>query len=342
MNEIIRDVPILPGSNRLNEVQEESFERLQNMTLGQIEEEMTFPRWSFSPNDLSGLAIRYVDLRAPDESDSKKAVINLFPFGNDYTPAMHIRAKLLQDSLPEDTRLILFPNNTHDERFYSFNRLGQNDAAEELGHMMLKACKRLGVEEVAIVGYSQGASVGANVLRSAQNYDIDTRAAYLGDPADVTDRTPKELKRAFVAGGLSAVNALNQAINDSGIPALTEAQLSGGGIDRIRQLIRFAGLSKIAKVRENQLLHESMSEDRFIGNVVSAVESGTIDRQGMSVVRMGDSLVCPPVLEEDMEFEGLGDLLTVVEGYGHEGGDNVLDNAVRASKVIAGSDFYKN
>ncbi|MFO0920507.1 MAG: hypothetical protein U0451_02435 [Candidatus Saccharimonadales bacterium] len=332
----------MPGSDRLNDEQAESFERLQNMTLGQIEEEMPSPRWSFYPEYADGLSIRYVDLRAPDEGSSKKAVLNLFPFGNEYTPAMHIRAKLLQETLPEDTRLLLFPNNT-DERFYSFNRLGQNDAIDELGNMVLAACTRLGVEEVSVVGYSQGASVGASILRQAYNYDIDTKAAYLGDPADVVNRTPKELKKAFVAGGLSAISALNRAINDSGIPALTEAQLSGGGIDRVRQLIRFAGLNKVAKVHENELLHESMARDSFVDNIVVAVHDveGTIDRRDVSVVRMGDSLVCTEDLEQDMESKGLTESLTVVEGYGHEGGDNVLDSAVRASQVIAGSDFYK-
>jgi pimeloyl-ACP methyl ester carboxylesterase len=344
MSEILTEKPymaseIVSGETYIDDVVPELVERLQSTTLDDFEKQMVNPRLvRFTQDSIPQL--RFVDLRSEDEGFAKKAVVLPLPFGNPYSPAMHIRAKAVQDLLPEDTRVLVFPNNTRKEANYSFEFLEQHDAVETLGHLILKTCARLKLEEIVVSGYSQGASVGASILRDAPNYDINVATAILGDPADVEQRTPKQLRKAFMGTSLSD---LNGAINDSAIPALSEAQLSRGGFDSVRQLMRFAGVYFDSRIAENVALHESMTSDRFVPNIADAVSAnkGTLDAKNLHVVRMGLSKIATAALDEQMsEDPALAGRLTVVEGYGHEGGDNVFDWAIRMRDAVKKSGFY--
>ncbi len=277
--------------------------------------------------------LRVIDLRASNEADSSKAVVLPLPWGNDYSAAMHIRARALQEYLPEDIRLLVVPNNTDKDRYYE---LHENSApVKELGHMILAGCEFMEIEEIAIAGYSQGATVGASMLSESGSFDVNVEAAYLGDPANVVSRTAKQLKKAFVGEGLGE---LNQAINDSGLPALSEAQHSRGGLDSVKQILGLRNVLASSKVKENVMLHEGMTGNDFLMNIHSAINQG-FDPKGLIVAKMEKSGICTQQLVVDMVRTGLTKYLDVIQGYNHGGGDNVIDNALRARYAFQSGGF---
>ncbi|MCA9332742.1 hypothetical protein KDA00_02615 [Candidatus Saccharibacteria bacterium] len=282
-------------------------------------------------------ATKLVDLRGKNEGDSSRAIVVPLPFGNPYSEAMDIRVRAIQAFMPEDTRILVFPNNTTKETYYSFDKNKQNDGLEELSHHVLRACKVLRVSEVAIAGYSQGASLGPQLMMDAESYDIGVTAAYLGDPANVVQRTPGKLKREFIGTGMGN---LNRAINDSGIQALSEAQHSRGGFDTLRQLATIPSVAKSGSVFENVALHEAMTNGNFAFEIDAIINNGFDPRQ-ITIARMADSKVCRPELEADIATIGQEGSLQIVKGYGHEGGDNVIDNALRIRAAFERAGFWQ-
>ncbi len=344
MSEVITEKPfiaeeILSGQVYVDEVVPDVIKRLQDTSLSDYKNQMVNPRFAgFTHEQVT--QVRFVDLRSVDEGSAKKAVVFPLPEGRSYSPEMHIRAKAIQELLPEDTRLIVIPNNTRRESYYSFGFLGQNDAVETLGHLILETCSRLKLEDIVVTGYEQGASVSANIINDAANYDINISSVILGDPVDVEERTPKQLKEALWG---SSLGNLNEAINDCGIPALSEAQCSRRGLDAYKQIFKFFGVHLDSRVAENVSLHESMTNDNFVDNLHNAVSKNNrkIEPANLHVVRMELSKIATEVLDIQMlEDPLLSDCLTVVEGYGHEGGDNVIDWALRVRKAVQGSNFY--
>ncbi len=324
---------------RMSDADMAKHEEFAGITLDQFIDDMPNPRTVITIRNTNSFDLRAVDLRASDEGSSNKAVVLPLPWGNGYSPSMYIRARAVQAFLPEATRLVMFPNNVRGEEYYSFDDHKQSDGVELLGHHILTACRVMGIEEVAIAGYSQGASVGASIMKEADRYGVDVKTAFLGDPPDTVDRTPKELKKAFMGSGLGK---LNQAINESGISALSQAQLSRGGLDTPRQLLRFAGVGLNSRIPENRRLHESMANDRFVGNIVEALDGsfGDEPEKALVVARMALSKVCTVDLKTTMIDAGLVSRLQSVDYYGHEGGDNVVDFALRFRDAVADSKLY--
>lgn len=294
--------------------------------------------------------IRFVDIRSDDESNPAEAIVMPLPFGNGYAPAMHIRALAMQGLLNEPKRVLMFPNNDHKNAWYEMpneHTLAQYithennpltmSTRELLSETIIRAVDRLGVGQVDIVGYSQGATIGATVLARSANH-LDTTSAMLGEPANVESRTPKQLQKDFQGDGFKALNALNQAINDSAIPALTEAQHSSSGlITLIRQLSTLAKFGISSKLATNKQLHNAMTGEDFVDDLVRAESIGNLpDSRHMLIARMATSLICTPNLDERLNESGLSEHLEVIEGYGHEGGDNVILHALMARSAIEG------
>ena len=284
------------------------------------------------------MAIRAVDL-LPAEAEPKRAIVLPMSFGNGYNPSNHIRARAIQRFMPEDTRLVIFPNNTKQLETYNFK--GNKDPIEQLGVLILRACNELGIEEIAISGYSQAASVGAVMLSRAENYDIAVGAASLGDPANVVERTKKELKEDFVGKNLSVqwqnLQDLNRAINNSGIPALSETQHSRGGLDAVRQLIMFAGVNGNAKILANDQLYMAMTHDTFGDYIAEAVASG-IDPSLITVSAAENSKISKGVV-----IDALNNNTNVrrIPGYGHEACDNIIDLALGERIAFTRAGFYQ-
>lgn len=287
---------------------------------------------------------RFLRLRDENEGQSSKAVAVYYPFANGNSPQMLIRAMVQQALMPEDTQLIIFPNNTRSEKYqtpYDLCGAHPTSSIDQLAKRSLRAIEALGIEELAISGDSQGASVGAAVLKlSTDVVDIPGGSASLRDSGNMFSRKPGKLTKAFRKTG---TGNLNRAINDSGIPALSEAQLSRGGTESVLQILRFVKFGLIdSRDPNNQVLHRDMARGGFVPTLEEAHDN---IGQGTHVTLYERSLISRDKTEEFMLRRVLGDNggeFQIIPGYGHEGGDNVVLSALLARRAFIAGGFFND
>lgn len=346
MSEVILEAPrIMNGELTGKEIFfpeiRERVDCLQQETLESFQQDMIAPT-SLVSKVAKGY-MRLVDFKDDIEVAPQNAVVALMPFGNPYNESIHIRADAISRLLPAHTRLLLFPNNSINDRYYTFDsKDSQHDALDTLSNYILEACVRLGVNNVLLAGYSQGASVGAKLASNAPGYDINVAGMVLGDPANVRSRSTSELRKDFTSTGISQ---LNRAINDSGIDSLSKAQHSRGGLDSIAQLALLAKAGMSSLIKENKELHEAMAGDSFVNDIeFASSQYSDLNSDRLQIVRMHLSRIALPNLVADIKNStSLGPLkLYEVIDYGHEGGDNVIDWALRTRQVAVASDFVNS
>lgn len=276
----------------------------------------------------------------PDEFDSKHAVFVLNPFGNGHEPHMDIRHRLMQAVATPHAQVVAFPNNTAQKRYYSLTQqdlaiVAEGDATP-LAESIHATAEEMGLESIYLITYSQGTFVGTALLRLAQQRGvIQIDKALIAEPTNVIDRTPAELKRAFMKTGLSP---LIRAVRDSGIPALTEAQAMRGPRDWLRLGRGLLGVHSGSKIPENNALHAGMTHrniTRIMGEILAkdfAIDGSHSLRTAITVARAEKSKVTPA--------NSIYKILTAyardsveIEGYGHEAADNVSGVFALLSKM---------
>lgn len=297
-------------------------EKLAAMSLDDIEKRM--PQ-AVDPDMTLGSA-GYVDL-SPKEAEQRMVIAMPFPFGNGWAKHMAIRAFMSQDSLNEPTRFILFPNDK-DSYNLSPEQLEQLKAGDfnPIALAQLASLGRLGIEKVHYVGYSQGATVGAAALKLAAKHGMfELGANGLFEPANVADTTTGDLRGRFMKSG----KGLNKAVNDSAIPALSEVQHTRGGIDEIRKNLGFisVGINSLSAV--SKAIHRGFTHPYFLRDLGEAIKSD----EDIKVLVAGayDSLITPAEFMADVQelsWETPQLSARIVEGYGHELGDNVVAHAI--------------
>ena len=342
----VAEDPVLPESYRpaMREGDFEVHEQLARTTLDEFTAGM--PESTYFNGD--GWQAKYVDVRGDDEGDSKRALLLPLPFGNGYSPAMHIRVEAMRRMLPEDVRVLVFPNNSAQEHVHTpFNGReieSDGDAIRMMARRILTITQGAGIERAATIGYSQGASVGAALLRVNGEHNMvntGTSGAMLVEPANVFDQTPKQLQKRMMKSG---IGPLNRAINDSNIPALSEAQHSRGGVDVVRQLYNFAtDVRKGAADPVNKELHSSMANDSFLEDLLEAGKRDVLDFSSLVAFMRGSTLTQgfkADIINKKLARAGTQNGIEVVSGYGHEGGDNVILHALMARKALERSLFF--
>lgn len=277
-----------------------------------------------------------VDMRPTEDHDSATAVAMIYPWENGHRPAMEMRARLIQDALDEPTRFLLFPVDSGSMSLsdYDLNTwVRQRGDFEPVGKRMVATAEILGVDRLHIVGASMGATIGAAALRfSGFRDDIDVRTACFSEPANTFLCSKSEKKAAFTKGGLAP---MTKAKNDSAIPALSEAEFTRGGVDRVRQLVSLLPLLRQSDL--GKAAHEGFTKPNFQWDLRDGLYSSP-DTKAL-VVRAADSLIYTEEGEENvrtaLENQGNFSHLTVA-GYGHEMNDNIVVNAILA-KLAMGS-----
>jgi hypothetical protein len=271
-------------------------------------------------------AASFVDLRHRDEPDSKHAIIMPLPYANGWGPHVAYRAKLLQDSLEVPQRVIVFPNNTAFNTAYTFAKNEELEVSsgrfDAIAHKQFKTLDALGVESFHYIGYSQGASVGAVALKLASKSGyFEAKASGLFEAPNMIARTKKELSKAFTAGG---VKPLNRAVNDSGIPGLSEAQYSRGGLDAPKQLGKFAVFGLGTLRAANKAIKNGFTYNRFFKEV---------DMIDTSVPVLTGAALETKIADPELVAERGG---IIVNGYGHEMGDNIVVHAIIGKLALQG------
>jgi hypothetical protein len=279
----------------------------------------------------NGHRIQYAELASP-EAQGDKARILLLPFGNGYALHTYIRALQIHKSFDDDSRTIIFPNATPGNKPYTLSAEEQAKVAtgnlDVVAEKFLRASEALGAKTLELIGFSQGASVGgAAIKRAAENGSVGITVAHLGEPANVLDRTPKQLQKAFQKTGLGA---LIKAVNDAGIPALSEYQHTRGGIDTARLLGGLVGVLQGSKIPENKAMHQAMSHNTFVGDVSEAL---MLD-PNLKIVLLGAELstIYPKSVSQQISaelermFPGRVESIEI-EGRNHAAADNTTEYA---------------
>lgn len=274
-------------------------------------------------------SIYAIDLRGENENEGE-AVVLFNPWANAYSSAMHIRAKVLQEYL-HGPRVIVFPNNNIGAKYYEFDEIEAASAIVGLAKKASRAIVKLGIEETMFNGASQGASVGAaTIVESRDKFNVF--GATLVDPPNVIARTSKQLGKDFTKSGYKD---LNKAINDSGIPALTKAQRSGGGFNQLIQFANFAKFGLGGMSKENKALREAMAGHDFTVHLNEAKEEGLLP-ESLVIVRMAASLICAKEIEQQLHFIGLSDKFVKIPNRGHGYGDHLPVNGLVSRIAFTG------
>lgn len=304
-------------------------ENLAAISLRDVEKRMT-RQWY--PNSAIGSA-GYVDLNPDENYDPTTAVAVPFPFGNGWAPHMAIRAFMLQDSLDEPTRLILFPNDTTSYDL-SKQELAQVKGGDfdPIAQAQLAALTNLRLEKVHYLGYSQGATVGAAALKlAARSSRFELGNSGLFEPPNILPVSSGKLRQAFMKSG----KGLSKAVNDSAIPALSEAQHTRGLKDVLGMgagLIRVAINSQSAR---SKAIHKGFTHGTFIDDIETAVVFD--ENLHMTIGAAANSLITTSAaLDEIAKTAKTFPRINIVttENYGHELADNVVAHAILGKRAI--------
>jgi predicted esterase len=278
-------------------------------------------------------AAEMVDLAPYDDHDRASAIVLPLPFANGWAPHMALRARLLQDSIPEPTRLIVFPN---DKRSYNLSAEEQETVASgnfaPIAEKQLQSLRSAKIEKISVIGYSQGATVGACALKlAAQTDSFEIGNSGLFEAPNVIGRTPNELRKQFMASG----KGLDKAVNDSGIPALSEAQHSRGGLDVIGKFTGLVPFVIRTQSGTNRAIHKGFTYPRFMQDVTAAMASNTSFEA--LIANAAESPIMPAESIDDIDYlsaENARIRTRTIEGYGHEMGDNIVVHAVLAKLAL--------
>lgn len=270
---------------------------------------------------------RYVLLRNPEDTDPAATLVVPFPFGNGYTPGQHIRMRAIQLFADAPVDIVALPNNDANEEYQS--RFADSellhtggDAIAALARRGIAIAHSLKRQNIGVVGDSQGASVGASMLASPEAHDLDIQiGASLAEAVDVHRRLPGALWLRFAMSG----GNLDQAVSDSGVPALLEGQ----GVNILEVL-------QGSVATNNYKLHQSMRGDKLVDRVIRAHEQGHWV-EGSTLTYMDKSRLVTKRLAETvgkkLQANGIAPP-EIVEDYGHEGMDNVVLRALMARNAI--------
>lgn len=317
----------------------EAYARLASMSLDQVIEAMP------PSHDPTPESVRYVDLIPGMDYDPKRAIAFTTPYTNGWRPHIAIRAMALQGMLPEPTRVIVFPDNRLFETAYDLTNeeLAQVDGGD-FGPIADKQAftldNLLGIEEVHVVGGSEGASVGAAFLRrNAVSDRFKQGSSGLFEPPNCEKRENdvKGLERAFFE---TKLRDLNVAIRDSAIPALTEAQRANGGVQNINQSLRIGWDYLVSKKNKTmRAVKSGMATDTFASDLHEIRNS----HQDFSVTIAGGSDSAIFRREVQDHFRRLfatqsriqTDFVTI-QGEKHTMMDNVVLHALLGRRAVIG------
>ncbi len=274
-----------------------------------------------------------VDLHPQGDFDYTRAALVAFPWKNGWTPNMMIRLRLMQAAFAEPTRVIGFLDDSGAVP-YTPGQLDQTRRGnyDPVAERQLRTAADLGVETGLFFGYSLGASVGAAALRlAARNGILMIEKVGLAEPPNVLARTDGQVTRAFMATD----KPHTLAVNDTRIPALSAAEHTRGGIDRLRQLVFMAPM--LLPNDYEKATRAGFKTDTFKDTLRYGLHNSTANVLYVS----GRNSTIDPVHASESVIHMLNQLYPgrtrgrIIDGYGHEMSDHPVVFALLAQLAFS-------
>ncbi len=272
----------------------------------------------------------------PDGYDPTHAVFSLNPFGNGHQPHMDIRNRAAHRIAAPNAQFVSFPNNTANQKYYELtpeqlDTVASGDSTP-LAESIHNTAEELGITTLDLITYSQGTLVGVALLKVAQKRGIiQINNMLIGEPTNVIDRTEKQLKKAAMSVGLFPPI---RAVNDSGIPALVEAQAMRVPRDIVRFTKSMLAVQKGSKVLENMALQRAMTHDNMAQMLtdLTANDGGNLKTR-ITAARAEKSKITPNSESYAYIARNIARQSLEIDGYGHEAADNVTGTWALLAKL---------
>jgi hypothetical protein len=281
-------------------------------------------KWaSMSLDDLHTEAVEYASISRngsttrslilePKGERNDTTVVLALPHQQAAKDSMIIRARIAQELVAPNSRMVLLPNNSDKGTYYDFS---ENDIARlrmglmPLAEQQMRMLESLRVEKAVLSGYSLG-GLAVAALAAMPNTSIDVIGLNIDEAPSKNGRTAKELKKDFLSSG--GWGAQRAAIKDAQLPILNEVQsIAGLAIDYAH-----FGLASLSK--SNKAIAQGMD-----GNTL-AVYLNSVRRQYPDApIKLG-KVVGSKLLEIDsevLEYTGVGTHM-------HATGDNPFAHAL--------------
>lgn len=266
--------------------------------------------------------------------DESRTAFLASPHLNGWTAHQYIRARVLQQLMWPNSRLIFQPNNSYKQVNYDLSQLPE-EAQDKLvhgdispiGEMHMRSLEtvsqhyNLGV--VAMSGYSLGAR-SVLAMAAAGSDKITVTHVNADEAPSKQGRDAKQLKKDFMKSG--GMIKLHKAVKESQIPALSQVMsISGMAVDIAKFGIVSAG-------KDAKLMQDGMTK---------SIDPLLIDARAQSngaTIKVGyveDSQIFDPESLSLNATKGIALVRYGGEGFhGHPSGDNVITHALMVRDCI--------
>ena len=310
---------------------QEVTERWQTVSYEDVQRD-TLAAQTFEPREDNSRAIILEPLST--EVDEMRTVVLALPHLQKWQPHHYIRARIMQQIVAPNNRVIVFPNSLDRENpDYDLSKFKDHEieclrdgdlspVAERHMSTLEHLDGQLYLGDIALSGYSLG---GKTVLAMAEAGSSEFNVTHLNadETPSKSERTPKELEKDFLKSG--GIFKLRRSSRDAGLPAMNSARR----LDRFAaDLAGFGVASKLSDAAK--IMHESMA-----GSVQDLVHEAKTEWPNMRV-KMGyveNSLLFDP---SSVSGEDNVDLVNYSgpEFLGHTSGDNVILHALMVNDGI--------
>jgi hypothetical protein len=189
--------------------------------------------------------------------DTERTVVLYTPHLQGAKPAMFIRSAVARDVVAPNSRMVVFPNNSVANEFYT----PTDDEIHRLAYGNLKvsaerdvrALERLGVKgKVAVSGYALGGLQAAALASvGSDQFEVDVLNA---DEAPNKFRTAEDLRGTFLVSG--TWREQRAAVADAALPALSAA------LNVPRLAIDYANYGFQSLSRHSRIMLQAMANSR--------------------------------------------------------------------------------
>lgn len=272
------------------------------------------------------------------EIDEDKSVALFLPHLNGWTPHHLIRAKIMQQVVAPDSRVVVFPNNSMGQQNYDVKHLSEQDkkvfsygSLDPIAKKHMRTLETINrytpLGALSLTGYSLGARMALDLAQLDSDRLEGVTHVNADEAPSVNDRGPLKLAIDFAGSGGSG--ALKKSIHEAEIPSLSKAmRFNRRNFDVAKFLIKdtFSTEAKTVKMGITSTISLIQFEgDLLHGKSIPKVKIGYVEGSKMFDSEAGGN-----------SYDKIADVVRY-EGehfHGHPSADNVILHALMVNDGI--------